>query len=431
MQGGNGEPSSAPASQPESRCTQEHVPGRGLRDLVPEDMQDSERNSHQHSRSEQTKTAKQVYWSSFPPCLVTGMLSTALNVSICSPGFYGHCCSQACPHCVHSNGPCHHITGHCECLPGFFGSLCNQGKSVCATGKFGKNCAEVCLCTNNGTCNPIDGSCQCFPGWITEDCSQCCPAGFFGKDCAQVCRCQNGADCDHISGQCACRTGFIGSNCEQKCPPGTFGYGCKQLCECMNNATCDHVTGTCYCSPGFKGIRCDQDASQSTGSGQCFWNPSYHTLSHCGTASRFSNSLDGNTASKCVCLLCADYMKGSVCSSSTSSLNSENPYATIKDPPSLTCKHSESSYVEMKSPAHRDLPYADMPSSSTTNKNVYEVEPMVSVLQGANGMGANYNQNPYDLPKNSHIPSHYDLLPVRHSPTHTTPPEDKPDVKQP
>ncbi|RXM90557.1 hypothetical protein EOD39_22079 [Acipenser ruthenus] len=50
MQGGNGEPSSAPASQPESRCTQEHVPGRGLRDLVPEDMQDSERNSHQHSR---------------------------------------------------------------------------------------------------------------------------------------------------------------------------------------------------------------------------------------------------------------------------------------------------------------------------------------------------------------------------------------------
>lgn len=70
----------------------------------------------------------------------------------------------------------------------------------------------------------------------------------------------------------------------------------------------------------------------------------------------------------------ADYMKESVCSSSTCSLNSsENPYATIKDPPILTCKHSESSYVEMKSPGHRDSPYSEMPTSSTANKNIYEV----------------------------------------------------------
>lgn len=70
----------------------------------------------------------------------------------------------------------------------------------------------------------------------------------------------------------------------------------------------------------------------------------------------------------------ADYMKESVCSSSTCSLNSsENPYATIKDPPILTCKHSESSYVEMKSPGHRESPYSDMPTSSTANKNIYEV----------------------------------------------------------
>lgn len=44
--------------------------------------------------------------------------------------------------------------------------------SVCPSGKFGKACAEICLCTNNGTCNPIDGSCQCFPGWTGDDCSQ-------------------------------------------------------------------------------------------------------------------------------------------------------------------------------------------------------------------------------------------------------------------
>lgn len=70
----------------------------------------------------------------------------------------------------------------------------------------------------------------------------------------------------------------------------------------------------------------------------------------------------------------ADYMKESVCSSSTCSLNSsENPYATIKDPPILTCKHSESSYVEMKSPGHRESPYSEMPTSATANKNIYEV----------------------------------------------------------
>lgn len=44
--------------------------------------------------------------------------------------------------------------------------------TVCPAGKFGKACAETCVCTNNGTCNPIDGSCQCYPGWIGADCSR-------------------------------------------------------------------------------------------------------------------------------------------------------------------------------------------------------------------------------------------------------------------
>lgn len=44
--------------------------------------------------------------------------------------------------------------------------------AVCPSGRYGRACGEICLCTNNGTCNPIDGSCQCFPGWIGEDCSQ-------------------------------------------------------------------------------------------------------------------------------------------------------------------------------------------------------------------------------------------------------------------
>uniref|UniRef100_A0A3Q4H4Y9 Multiple EGF like domains 11 n=1 Tax=Neolamprologus brichardi TaxID=32507 RepID=A0A3Q4H4Y9_NEOBR len=415
----------------------------------------------------------------------------------CSPGFYGHRCSQMCPQCVHSDGACHHITGHCKCLAGFFGSLCNE---VCPSGKFGKACAETCLCTNNGTCNPIDGSCQCYPGWTSEDCSkpcpwgswgldcihtcnclngaQCsatdgecicspgwtglyctqrCPAGFYGSRCAEVCRCQNGADCDHITGQCSCRTGFIGHSCELKCPAGTFGYGCQQLCECMNNATCDYVTGTCYCSIGFKGIRCDQAAlmmeelnpytkmspalasqRQSTGAvlGIVFlllmimamlalvvWFryrqrekghrvPSV-TYTPALNISSTDYSLSGTISVRLLNRLCLalslDYVKSSL--SSTCSLNSENPYATITDNPSL-CKHSESSYVEMKSPAHHE--HATHGCSATI------IKPTISIVPASGAaVVPSYPQNPYDLPRNSHIPSHYDLLPMRPSPSHS------------
>lgn len=53
--------------------------------------------------------------------------------------------------------------------------------------------------------------------------------------------------------------------------------------------------------------------------------------------------------------------------------SSENPYATIKDPPALMPKNSECGYVEMKSPAHRDSAYAEINNSVSSNKNVYEV----------------------------------------------------------
>lgn len=73
-----------------------------------------------------------------------------------------------------------------------------------------------------------------------------------------------------------------------------------------------------------------------------------------------------------------DYVKSSM--SSTCSLNSENPYATINDPPALACKHTESSYVEMKSPAHHQHVAhrcaATIITTSGTNvpaKNVYNV----------------------------------------------------------
>ncbi|PWA23300.1 hypothetical protein CCH79_00018920 [Gambusia affinis] len=116
-----------------------------------------------------------------------------------------------------------------------------------------------------------------------------------------------------------------------------------------------------------------------------------------------------------------DYMKGSL--SSTCSLNSENPYATINDQPAL-CKHAESSYVEMKSPVRHEHATRCCAAAISSGggvppaRNVYDIEPTAgaALLPG-------YPQNPYDLPRNSHIPSHYDLLPVRPSPTRSiTPP---------
>lgn len=111
---------------------------------------------------------------------------------------------------------------------------------------------------------------------------------------------------------------------------------------------------------------------------------------------------------------------GSSCSLSSS----ENPYATIKDPPVLLTKSSECGYMEMKSPAHRDSPYTDIHASAPANKNVYEVEPTANNISNNNYNGA-FCQDPYDLPKNSHIPCHYDLLPTRDS---TPPPHEHTDT---
>lgn len=59
-------------------------------------------------------------------------------------------------------------------------------------------------------------------------------------------------------------------------------------------------------------------------------------------------------------------------------------------------------------------------SSVSCMCSFFVTEPTVSVVQGAFSSGGRFSQDPYDLPKNSHIPCHYDLLPVRDSPTSST-----------
>lgn len=92
----------------------------------------------------------------------------------------------------------------------------------------------------------------------------------------------------------------------------------------------------------------------------------------------------------------ADYIKGSVCGNSACSPSSENPYATIREPPGLTCKHGESSYVEMKSPSHREVPFGGTATLlGSAGRNVYDVgECVVALVALAPGVGGGRRLTP-------------------------------------
>lgn len=102
---------------------------------------------------------------------------------------------------------------------------------------------------------------------------------------------------------------------------------------------------------------------------------------------------------------------------SSSSLSSENPYATIKDLPVLLGRPSESSYMEMKGPGQRESSYTE------TGLLMQQQQQQPGRGRAAGTECSSLAEVPehavprhYDLPKNSHIPSHYDLPPVRHCP---------------
>lgn len=121
---------------------------------------------------------------------------------------------------------------------------------------------------------------------------------------------------------------------------------------------------------------------------------------------------------------------------SMASLSSENPYATIRDLPSLLGGPRESSYVEMKGPPsgspHRQPP--QLPASQRPRYPQPQPQPQPQRDSGTyeqpsvlphdpDSVGSQHPQplgptpGHYDSPKNSHIPGHYDLPPVRHPPS--------------
>ncbi|KAL7988822.1 hypothetical protein Chor_007741 [Crotalus horridus] len=499
-----------------------------------------------------------------------GLYNKIIANLVCSPGFYGHRCNQACPQCVHSSGPCHHVTGLCDCLPGFTGALCNEVEDLERTVQefahaqimelviqltslvnvilaglvviapslalllTGAQTAFIhAIVTMVLTVVLMTESVNVHQDGLVSIAHKGVHWDFLGKIVHQSASVR--MEPTVITSQAnvhVAQDSWENTVNRVKCSPGTYGYGCRQICDCLNNSTCDHITGTCYCSPGWKGARCDQagviivgnlnslsrtsaaipaDSYQigaiagiiilvlvvlfllalfiiyrqkqkgkgtnmpavtytpamrvinadytisetvshnnggSTNS-HYFSNPSYHTLTQCSNTAN-ANNLNRMTLSKSnkdqlfvnlknmnpqkripgmdyTGTLPADWkhggyhneldlIKNSEYNLSNCSLSSsENPYATIKDPPALMPKNSECGYVEMKSPAHRDSAYAEINNSVSSNKNVYEVEPTVSVVQGNLSNNGPISQDLYDLPKNSHIPCHYDLLPPRDS----------------
>lgn len=353
---------------------------------------------------------------------------------------------------------CDHISGQCTCRTGFMGRHCEQ---KCPAGTYGYGCRQICDCLNNSTCDHITGTCYCSPGWKGARCDQ---AGvIIVGNLNSLSRTSTALPAD--SYQIGAIAGIVVLLLVVLFLLALFViYRHKQK---RKESSMPAVTYT----PAMRVINADYTIAETlphsnggNANSHYFTNPSYHTLSQCA-ASPHVNNRDRMTIAKsknnqlfvnlknvnpgkrgalvdCTGTLPADWKQGgylnelgafgldrsymgkslkdlgknSEYNSSTCSLSSsENPYATIKDPPALLPKSSECGYVEMKSPARRDSPYAEINNSTSANRNVYEVEPTVSVVQGVFSNNGHVTQDPYDLPKNSHIPCHYDLLPVRDS----------------
>lgn len=106
------------------------------------------------------------------------------------------------------------------------------------------------------------------------------------------------------------------------------------------------------------------------------------------------------------------------------SLSSENPYATIRDLPSLPGDPRESSYVEMKGPPSGSPPRQPVQLRNSEQRHppterdsgTYE-QPTPLSHDAESPLPSGLPPGHYDSPKNSHIPGHYDLPPVRHPPS--------------
>uniref|UniRef100_H2T7C3 Platelet endothelial aggregation receptor 1 n=1 Tax=Takifugu rubripes TaxID=31033 RepID=H2T7C3_TAKRU len=314
----------------------------------------------------------------------------------CTAGWHGTYCDQMCPmgtfgpgclkkcDCVHADG-CQAATGKCHCLPGWWGSTCSE---PCSAGLWGRHCNQTCFkhCPNSDTCLRETGACICRPGFLGETCQNKCRPGTYGEQCSMPCpSCGQSYRCHHVTGKCDCLPGYTGANCDQDCPPGYYGKMCSEVCDiCANNSTCNPHDGHCECLPGWTArdcskregpvweyFYCDNVIAPDSLCVLCltdvphsyhhyYSNPSYHTLSqNRPPLPHIPNNHEHTIKVK---------VRSAI---SSSSLNSENPYATIKDLPGLPFCPPESSYMEMKSAVPRDRAYTEIGPPPCNTSSLY------------------------------------------------------------
>uniref|UniRef100_A0A672RSH4 Platelet endothelial aggregation receptor 1 n=1 Tax=Sinocyclocheilus grahami TaxID=75366 RepID=A0A672RSH4_SINGR len=312
----------------------------------------------------------------------------------CDHGYYGNGCLEPCV-CV-NGGVCDTVKGECHCAPGYTGLHCEK---LCENGFYGKGCLSPCTCVNSIACSPIDGTCfckegkfwsmnpeqtegdNCHPnsvfvcaclGWRGLDCSIACSEDTWGSGCNFTCQCANGASCHPADGSCKCTAGWRGASCDEPCPIGTFGPGCQHKCDCLHDEGCESDTGQCLCLPGWTGLRCTQQCPEGTWGLQCNQTCSCLNSATCQAHTGTCLCKPGFWGDQCQhsddirCYLgktrkmSANALKDSCVAVSSSSLNSENPYATIKDLPGLPPCPPESSYMEMKSAVLCERSYTEI-----------------------------------------------------------------------
>ncbi|XP_012923421.1 platelet endothelial aggregation receptor 1 isoform X4 [Heterocephalus glaber] len=334
--------------------------------------------------------------------------------------------------------------------------------SGCPPGMFGANCSQPCQCGPGEKCHPESGGCVCPPGYSGAPCMIGSQEPFTMTPTSPVAYNSLGAVIGiAVLGSLvvALIALFIGYRHWQK------GKEHQHLAVAYSSGRLD---GSEYVMP-------DVPPSYS----HYYSNPSYHTLSQCSPSPPPPNKVPGSPLFASLqaperpggahrhdnlATLPADWKhrqerppggsqldrsysysyrhgngpgpisnKGNVSEeglgASLASLSSENPYATIRDLPSLPGGPRESSYVEMKGPPsaspprqcqrrdsqqrwqpqpQRDSGTYEQPSPLTHDRDSVASQPPLPP-----GLPPGH----YDSPKNSHIPGHYDLPPVRHPPS--------------
>uniref|UniRef100_A0A3B4TSE5 Platelet endothelial aggregation receptor 1 n=1 Tax=Seriola dumerili TaxID=41447 RepID=A0A3B4TSE5_SERDU len=371
----------------------------------------------------------------------------------CSEGTWGPGCNATC-HCA-NGAKCNPADGSCTCTAGWQGarSRCSE---PCSEGLWGRHCNQTCFkhCPNSDTCLRENGACVCRPG-------------YWGVTC------QNSEWSVMVPLPPGERESW-----------GAIGgivvlvilvvlllallllYRRRQKDKQNNTPTVSFSTS--------RTVNSEYAVPDVPHSYHHYYsNPSYHTLSqnrpplphlpnnHDRTIKLFcsvknmererrglfgveSNAtlpadwkhheprkdtgpcerLSSNTLrylNFCLFASCVVTELKDTVAASSSSLNSENPYATIKDLPGLPFCPPESSYMEMKSAVPRERAYTEI-SPPPFNTGTLHRE-----RQSSLGHAPHEDpQSHYDLPVNSHIPGHYDLPPVRRPPSPSPSPRRSP-----